>query len=87
MPVGLGEDRVGRLDGQAATVRHGFSGVDAQVDQDLLHLRRVDADRTQVGIRPELQFDVFADEAQEHLALVRQCLVKVQDLYPQHLAP
>jgi hypothetical protein len=43
--VDLVERAVSRLDGDCADAGDGFPGVDAQVGQHLVHLRRVDADR------------------------------------------
>ena len=53
--IGFVEHHIFHLDGQFAALGHGVARVDAEVQQDLVQLRRVAGDGPQVGNRMELQ--------------------------------
>ena len=65
--VGLVEGDRGGLDGDPAGVADGVAGVDAQVDEDLVDLGRIDAHRRQPPGRQPGEVDVLADEPPDHL--------------------
>ena len=50
-----------------AAGRHGITGVNGQVDHDLLHLHRVNPNEAGIRIKGEGDLDIFADKAAQHL--------------------
>ena len=64
---------------------HRVAGVDGQVHQHLLDLRRVDADAPEGGVEPRHDLDVLAEERPQHARGVRDEGVEVDDLRLQHL--
>ena len=51
------------FDGNDAGSVNGVAGVDREIGQDLVKLRRVQLDRPNGGARPPVDGNVFADEA------------------------
>jgi len=74
------KDDVVRLDGDLARIGDGVPGVDAQVGQDLVHLRGIDKDAFEIVPRQPGQIDVLADEPSQHLERTLHGLVEVQYL-------
>ena len=72
---------------QAAARRHGFAGIDHQVDEHLLHLHRIGAYHALVGAKKGSQLDVLTDEPPEHALRLRYHLVHVHQARLHHLAP
>ena len=64
----LAEQDVGGFNGQPPAVGHGVAGVNSQVDDDLFELGRVHFYGPQGRCQAGVQFDVFADDAPQHLA-------------------
>ena len=56
-----------RLDYEAAPVRHRVTRVDRQIEQHLLHLRRVGHGRTDVAIQARFNRDILADQSLQDL--------------------
>src|SRR6478736_160962 len=65
--IGVVEIGVGRLDGQAAAVRHGGFGVERKIEQNVLELMAVGKRRPQAGAEHGLDADVRSERAAEHL--------------------
>ena len=63
----LVEPLVGGLDRQAATIGHGVARVDAQVEQRVLELRRIDAGRPEAAGADHLQFHRRPDGSADQL--------------------
>ena len=59
-------DQIG-LDGDLAGIADGVAGVDEQVHQDLVELRRIDVHLAGVASRLPDQIDILADEPPQHL--------------------
>ena len=72
-------------DRQPASPLHGVAGVDGDVQEHLLELSPVRADRRDRGIEPRLQKDVLADQAAEHGLGFADDRVQVQDPGLDHL--
>lgn len=51
------------LNHNAPAARQSIAGIENQVEDYLLGLRLIDFDQTQIGIEPEFQLNVFADQA------------------------
>lgn len=84
--VPIGEVHVGGVDPQRAAVWHRVAGVDGEVDQDLLHLPRVDQDRIEPLRERALQLHVLAEGAQQQLFDLTHHVVDVDDLGLDDLA-
>ena len=79
------EARVGRLDGEHATVGHRVTGVRGEIEDDLLDETVVGPDRYHVPGQPPGQLDVLADQPLEHGLHVRHGLVEVEPARMQDL--
>ena len=77
--VALVEIDVARLDGQHAAVGHGVAGVDDQVHQHLLELRRVEADAAEIARGDDAQLDVLADDAPQQVLHLHDQRVEIDD--------
>ncbi|GJE45825.1 hypothetical protein AEGHOMDF_5025 [Methylobacterium soli] len=80
------EAGIGGLDGDAAPVRHGIAGVDAEVQQRILELRRIDQDRPQAGGGHHLDLDRGPDGAADQLRHAGDEPVHVRGLRVERLA-
>ena len=69
-----------RLDCQPSPTRHSITGVHCQVHQDLLDLAGINFYAPNLGFGNKAEFDVFADQAGEHLIHVGDDVVQVEDL-------
>ena len=76
--IGVRSDAPG-LDAQLAAVRHRVARVDHQVQDDLLDLTGICFDASEMVVQHYGEFDVFFDQATEHLFRVRYDLVDIQD--------
>ena len=85
--VVLGHDHPRRLDGELAAVGHRVPRVDAEVEDDLLDLTGVGEDRSKLLTELDLELDVLADQALEHLAHVGHDVVERELLRLEHLPP
>ena len=63
----------------------GIARVDREVDEDLLHRRRIDRDVAQIGRQRRHQLHVFADQAAQQLLQLGHQRVDVHHLRLQHL--
>src|SRR5207244_3179465 len=77
--------RIFGFDAECASARHGIARVQREVDEYLLELRRIGADRAQIGITNRLQLDVFTDESGEHIAGLAKRIAHIQNLRAEHL--
>ena len=59
-------DDVGGLDAQPPALGHGVAAVDHQIEQHLVHLRRIGHHAGQVRLQRGGELDVLADQASEH---------------------
>ena len=80
------DDDVGRLDRDRAAARHRVAGVDREVDDHLLELRGVGANRAELRVEHRQELDVLADQAAEHHVHVGDDDVQVEDARLEHLA-
>ena len=55
-----------RLDRHRPASRHRVARVDREIDDHLLELSRIGADRTELGVEHRQQLDVLADQAPQH---------------------
>ena len=74
-----------RLDLHLAALGQDVARIGDQVEDHLLHLRRVDADAVQVGIELHPQLDVVPQDAPQLVVQVGQQRVELQQLRLQHL--
>ncbi len=79
------EVHVARLDGQGPTRGHGVSGVDGQVQDNLLHLHGISEHVADVGSSHQLELDVLANQAPQHRLHGRDHHVQIQDVLPHDL--
>src|SRR5260221_104387 len=66
LPIVFVQRDVPCLDRQPATARHGIGGVDHQVDQNLLELRRIDQNESDRGREVQADVDPFDDQSPQH---------------------
>src|SRR6266536_4158006 len=76
---------VAGFDNQLAALGHGIASIDCKVHKNLLHLSGINFDRPQIGGRNEMELNIFADQANQHLIEVRYDPVQVQHLCLQNL--
>ena len=84
--IGRAERRVVRGDGQGAAVRHGIARIDGKIDQRAFELVAIDLRRPCAGREAQLDRDVFAEQAAEHVGRPRHQLVDVHGRRLQRLA-
>ncbi|MGB9361390.1 MAG: hypothetical protein WCA99_07295, partial [Candidatus Sulfotelmatobacter sp.] len=58
---------VAGLNHDATAVCQDIAGIENQVENNLLGLRLVDFDQSQIGVEPEFQLHVFADQAGQQI--------------------
>jgi hypothetical protein len=75
------------LDRELPALGHGVPSVHDEIEEDLLHLRRVGLDAAQAAGRRRDEVDVLADEASEHGLDLADDGVQIQDLRSEHLLP
>ena len=78
---------VGSLDRQPPAGRHRIARVDREVDENLLHRRRIDRHLTQIGRERGDQLDILADQPAQQFLDLRHQRVEVDHLRLQHLPP
>ena len=83
--IGLIKSDIGSGDDEFAALGHGVPGVDRQVQDDLFHLAGVSLDDRQHRFEIEKEFDVFTDEAAQHLFQITDDPVEIELLGLQHL--
>ncbi len=85
--LGVGRFEIGvfAADPQGAAQRHGVTGVDAQVEQGVLQLLRVDADRPLCSQRAILEVDVTAGRAADQVMHVGNQSLHVHRLWHERL--
>ena len=71
---------------QRAAVGHRIACVHGEVDQDLLHLSRIDQHRAQIGGQRAVQLDMLPERAAQQLLDVADDVVDVDDLRLHDLA-
>ena len=64
---------------EAAAIGHGVTGIDSQIQENLLDLARVSEDRREFGFRSEAKLNMFADKARDHLVHFGDGAVEVDD--------
>ena len=74
-----------RLDLHLAALGQDIPGIGDQVQDHLLHLRRVDADAVEVGIELHPQLDMVPQDAPQLVVQIGQHGVELQQLRLQHL--
>ena len=84
--IGWAGDLVG-IDGQGASMRHGVTGIDGQVEQDLLELDGVGLDPERQRVELEDDRNVFAYQTLEQGHEITNNPVKIQRDRVQHLLP
>ena len=82
---GLGELHALRVDRESRRRRHRVARIDRQVQQDLLHLSRVDAHGCEVLAERHPDRDILADRAHQHALRVRDEFVEAHDPRFEHL--
>ena len=83
--IGVVEMAVGRLDGQAAAVRHGVAPVDREVQDGVLELARIGEGPPQAAGQHGLDRDRFAERAPQQVGHAGDDAVGVDDLRRQRL--
>ena len=76
---------VGRLNGQVSALRHGVTGIDRQVHDDLLDLARIGFDGAEIGTWNHDEVNVFADQPGQHFQVFGDHAVKIYHLWGKHL--
>ena len=77
--------RIGCLDNQLASIRHGVARVDHQIHDDLFHLAAVGTNGSQIRRRSNDQLDVLANQPREQPSHVADNIIQIHDLRLQHL--
>ena len=67
-----------RFDGEDAAVRHGIAGVDGEVQEHLVNLRRISTNRSQLRCQDRGELDLLSDQPAQHLVRVGDDLVQAQ---------
>ena len=76
-----------RAESQFAATGHGVARVDGQIQDDLLDLPLIGLHRAESRIERDLQLDVFAEKARQHLDHILNNQVQVQNLeFPEPAA-
>src|SRR5262249_40965924 len=66
-------------------VRHGIAGIDCEIEQGELELTRVDLDGTAVVGNRDVDGDIVAERATEHILKLGKPLAEVDDSGGEHL--
>src|SRR2546423_7609545 len=77
--IGEVEFDVRGCDGELAAIGHGIAGVDGEVHEHLLDLAGVSFDLAEGRIEGEVELDVLADQARQHLFHVGDEGVEIED--------
>jgi len=87
MKVGVGvvDEEVLGFDGEPAAQRHGVTGVDGEIEENLLKLARVGFDAAERIAETQAEFDVFANQAAKEFAHVGDEFVEVEDFGLENL--
>ena len=85
--VGAAQRAFQGLDAQTAAARHGVAGVHGEVEQHLVQHAAVGAHRQTHRVQVQLEADVLADDALQHLRGGRHHLVQIEVLRLHHLPP
>ena len=85
--VFLSQGDLAGLHGQPPAVGHRIPGVEREIEQHLLDLASVRADRFDRGSWTQLQDAIFAQSATEHRSKVAHDRIEIDRLGPQDLAP
>ncbi|MFZ0946976.1 MAG: hypothetical protein WBV26_21160 [Candidatus Sulfotelmatobacter sp.] len=59
-------------------VCQGIAGIENQVQDDLLSLRRIDLDQAQIGLESQFKLDVLADKAGQQILHILRNLIEAQ---------
>ena len=78
--IGGIEGTICRSDGQPADSANGIPGIDAEVGEDLVDLRRIYLHRPQIGCRLPGKIDILADEPAQHPEHLLDPIIYVKDL-------
>ena len=89
VPVGLFllHPHIARFDHQLAAVGHGVACVDREIQDDLLDLSLIAPDSMQLRVQFGLQFNILADQAEEHLGHIGNDAINIERLGVEHLLP
>jgi hypothetical protein len=69
---------VAGFDDNAAAVRQGISGVEDQIQNDLLGLRVLDLEQAQIGVELEFERDVLSEQARKKIFHVLGHLIETE---------
>src|SRR5262249_48343804 len=83
--LALEHDRVGS-DAERPAVRHGIAGIDCEVEQGELELARVDLDGTALVGNRDLDGDIVAERAAEHILELGKPPAEIDDSGGEHLS-
>ena len=74
-----------RLDAQRSSVGHGIASVDHQIQYDLFDLSGVGFHSIQLRIEDKREFNIFFDQAAQHLVQIANRLIDIENYRFDHL--
>src|SRR5450755_828634 len=76
---------IGRFNGDPAALRHGVTGIDAKIEDDLLHLGRVRRYSLQIRVEYSGYLDVLTNQTAQHLVDLREDMIQAEHSGLQNL--